>query len=304
MKSRRFNALVADAHRNQPLPSYSRPGESRTRHKWKVTARRYKASVGTLTGRLWQLNVGTGCVNEQPAAIQYRIQGDPRGWEMPANYAPYLTVQGILGDAHPFVDRPLWDDPLPFILVTAPTADGSDPGGFFKVPDKRRPLAFRSAQDWNYELWQATVWITVGFWKADPALDLVRGKESTRLLQRWRVFAGQFPTESDNVRAGTAYELARVYLFRRPGKPEKDTLRIDQRVYWNLRARTVEPAFALGDAFAQSLELLNLAVLPIGAGGLALGVTMLATEAILTETLLSNLNNILESTGSTLFWSV
>jgi hypothetical protein len=51
-------------------------------------------------------------------------------------------------------------------------------------------------------------------------------------------------------------------------------------------------------------EFATLAVLPLGAGGLALGTAVLAAETALTEVLLGNLNDILASPSTIEFWSV
>ena len=45
-------------------------------------------------------------------------------------------------------------------------------------------------------------------------------------------------------------------------------------------------------------------MLPLGAGGLALGTALLAVETALAEVLLDNLNDILASTSTIEFWSV
>ena len=300
-----FNLAADAARRHRRLPSVLPDDRGASvLHKWRVSAERFKSA--TPSPRLWKIHVGTGCVNDQPAVMQYARENDPRGWKMPADYAPFQAVAKIMGANHPFVDRPLWDSPRPFALLTAPSADDPhDLGGFAKVLNTRRPKALRSAADWERDLYQATVWVTVGFWKADPSLDLVRGTalQSRRRLQRWRVFAGKFPIPADNVRAGTATELARIYLLRDPGRPERDTIRIQQREFWNLRARAVEPSFGLAESFARAAELTNLAVLPIGAGGLAIGTALLAAEAALTDILLTNLSDLLESSGATLFWN-
>ncbi len=328
MTALEFNARVREASRHQRLPGHTRNRENRPpAHKWKVSCDRYVPApaqdfgINPLTGepyfsasvfqhepppspRLWRVDVGTGSVNQTPATIEYRRTGDPRGWEMPEGYVPFEAVKNILGSAYPFADRLMWEEPRPFILVTAPSPDNpADLGGFIKTSNVRRPPLFRTAEAWEKDLYQASVWVSVGFWRADPSLDLVRGKEAPRRLTRWRVFAGRFPNSSDSIRVGTAKELARLYLLRDPAHPENDEMHVQQRTYWNLIARTVEPVFGLGSAL-ELAEAATLAVLPLGAGGLALGTALLAAEAALTEILLENLNDVLASTAEIDLWSV
>jgi hypothetical protein len=110
------------------------------------------------------------------------------------------------------------------------------------------------------------------------------------------------PTKSEGVRSATAKELAQLFLLRDPELPENDEMFVRQTTCWNLRARNVEPLFGLAVAL-ELAELATLAVLPLGAGRLALGATLLAAETALTEILLDNLNDILASTSTIEFWS-
>jgi hypothetical protein len=222
MTSDQFNERVREAARHQRLRGHVRASEGRIKHKWKVTAERYVPQnfgdfgINPLTGdpyfsawvfqhdkpdqRRWRIDVGEGCVNSQPAVIEYLRRDDPRGWQMPAGYLPFNPIKKILGEAYPFVDRPMWEDPRPFVLVTTPDPENEkDLGGFIRTPDQRRPQFFRTADMWEKDLYQASVWVSVSFWHADPALDLVRKSEAPRRLQRWRVFAGRFPTKAEGV---------------------------------------------------------------------------------------------------------
>lgn len=324
-----FNELVRAAKSNTLLRGFTRHDGGGVLHKWKVTADKWSGRAveaqdfGTnpLTGRpyfsdpifqhgekpdprLWRIDVGTGCVNDEPATIEYFKSGDPRGWEMPQDYVPYAATAPVLGADYPFVDRPMWDDPRPFLLVTAPSLTvAEDLGGFTKVADARRPDYFRTAEAWERDLYQASVWVAVSSWRADPSFDLVRIRETPKRLQRWRVFAGRFPTKADAVRAGSAKELARLYLLRDRAQPERDEMEVRQMTYWNFRARTVEPVFALGAAL-EIAEFGTLAVLPLGAGGLVLGTALLAAETALIAIEIDNLNALLESAGTTEFWSM
>jgi hypothetical protein len=59
--------------------------------------------------------------------------------------------------------------------------------------------------------------------------------------------------------------------------PENDEMFVRQTTFWNLRARNVEPLFGLAAAL-ELAEFATLAVLPLGAGGLALGTALLAPK--------------------------
>jgi hypothetical protein len=326
MTSDQFNDRIREAARHQRLRGHYRAVDGHIRHKWRVSAERYVPQnfgdfgINPLTGdpyfsawvfkhdkpdqRRWRIDVGEGCVNSQPAVIEYLRRNDPRGWQMPEDYPFFKPIAKILGDDYPFVDRPMWEEPRPFVLVTTPDPENEkDLGGFIRTPDQRRPLYFRTEEMWEKDLYQASVWVSISYWHADPALDLVRNTEAPRRLQRWRVFAGRFPTKAEGVRSGTAKELAQLFLVRDREHPENDEMFVRQTTFWNLRARNVEPLFGLAAAL-ELAELATLAVLPLGAGGLALGTSLLAAETALAEVLLDNLNDILASTSTIEFWSV
>lgn len=330
MTALEYNERVRAAKRNTHLRGFTTHAAAGVLHKWKVAAEKWAGpavesqdfGVNPLTGepyfsepifqhgsekpdpRLWRIDVGTGCVNDAAATIEYRKAADPRGWQMPVGYVPYTALAPVLGEDYPFVDRPMWDDPRPFLLVTVPSfTDDQDLGGFSKITDARRPPQFRTEEAWERDLYQASVWVAVSFWRADPSFDLVRISEVPRRLQRWRVFAGRYPGKADTVRAGSAKELARLYLLRDPAHPERDEIEVKQLTYWDFRARTVEPVFALGAAL-EIAEFGTLAVLPLGAGGLALGTALLAAETALIALEIDNLNALLESAGTTEFWSM
>lgn len=327
MNAREYNRRVAELARHQPLRGARREGGGGSSlHKWRVevepaegaadfgrnplTGEAYfSASVfaqpeNPAVGQLWRVHVGTGCVNDEPAAIEYRRTGDPRGWEMPPGYPPFERLRAAFGDSYPFVDRPMWEEPRPFLLVTAPNADASDLGGFTRVSNGARPESFRTAEAWECDLYRASVWVTVGFWRADPAFDLIRPASAPqRRFRRWRVAAGRLPVPAEGIRIGDARELATLYLLRLPGHPEDDTIEVRQRVFWDLRARSVAPTLNLANAL-EALELGTLGVTGLGAVGLAAGTALLAAETLLAEAILDNLNAILDSASGTEFWSV
>lgn len=298
MTADQYNERVRTLARQQPLRGVSRfAAAAAPQHKWKVSATRLATDRAR---RIWRVEVGTGCVNDEPAAISYLRTGDPRGWEMPPDYPPFRATSRVLGADHPFVDRPMWDAPRPFLLVTAPDEDGTELGGFARTPDLRRPPIFRTVAAWEKELYHASVWVSVTFWRPDPALDLLRLREAPRRLQRWRVFTGGFPTRTDGVRAGQAKELARLYLLRTPGKPEADALHVQQLTFWNLRARAIEPTFGLNLSTPGSPGFGGIG------GGLAdaAAAAFLAIGDILLDLLAANVNADLAATGSVEFWSV
>ena len=302
------------------------------RHKWKVAVSRVDEAVATAldfgvnplsgeryfsawifaqpgksaVGRTYAVTVGDGCVNDAPAAIEYLAKGDPRGWELPPDYAPYAALQRIYGRDYKFADRPLWEDPAPYLLLTAPSADGADLGGFTKTPDARRPPFFRTAEAWERELYQASVIVSSAPFRADP-LAVSLATAGPRAV-RWRVTAGKTPQAAADrgVTKFAARELARVWLLRTPGKPEDDEVHVQQLEYWNLRARSAVDT-ALLELMGFTAEVLaaeDIALLAFGLTGVTLGTVLVGLEAAVVNLLLDNLAAILAATSDVEFWSV
>lgn len=330
------NELVAELIARQPLPgALPAVHDGGGAHRWKIGfSRAVSAStppaqdfgINPLTGlpyfsasvfqhataaiaekRLWRIFVGMGCINDEPAAIQYLRTGDPRGWTMPRDYPPARKVAKLYGPDYPFVDRPLYETRArPHLLLTAPDKAGQDLGGFELVKDAGRPLFFRTKKMWDREIYRAHVGVTITPFRADPAsLNLAAGGAVAR---RWRVFAGKLPVRvsGSGVNALGSHELARLYLVRTPGKPERDELHVQQRSYWSLHNRSAisQSLLELAGALVEATVAFDLGVIGLGGAGLAVGVTALAIEAALVNLLLADLENIAAETSSLEFWSV
>lgn len=325
ISSAAFNARVAAAARQQPLGGLvESTAPSTVRHKWKVRVRSAVAAengfgFNPLTGdryfsssvfqtaatprtRLYQVFVGDGCVNQEPAAIEYRTTGDPRGWLMPEGYFPRRLVERIMGPGYGFVDRPLWEDPRPFLLLTAP--DGADLGGFVRTPDLRRPEFFRTEAMWEKELYHASVMVSISPFRADPTETAIRVGGQRPL--RWRVTAGKFPNRLGLGGAVTmaTQELARIYLTRERGDPATDRVYVQQLCYWNLRARASinHPLLELISASAQAAAAFDLGLLALGLTGATVATAMVGLQAATIKLLLDNLEDIVAATSGVHFW--
>lgn len=220
MTSREYNALVSRAAENQPLRGTRRDGTGPGPHHWRVTAQRLDASH--------RVFIGPGTVNDRVAAISYRIDGDPRGWQMPDGY-PVPTGETT-------VDRLLTEriDP-PHLLLTSP--DGKDGGDFEQVTDgirSRHPSFFRTAAMWDLELWTAVVFVTAEPLTSSIAFSIL-GFPLPKRNGRFRVATRtRMPAQPVGTQSGGAHQLATLYLTRVPGKPELDKLYIQQRTFWSL----------------------------------------------------------------------
>lgn len=328
------NDLLSELIARRPVVRYRSDSGGAKHHKWKVTvARAVGSSAGSgqdfginpLTGqpyfsahvfgngsgaasasRLWKVYVGSGCVNDEPAAIQYQVKDDPRGWIMPTDYAPWKKLAEIYGADHPNVDRPLYERDRPFVLLTSPDANGDDLGGFEKIADDNRPPFFRTKEMWERHLYRAFVVVSATPYKADPWETSLHAGGA--VAKRWRVQAGKLPirVQGAGVTATDFKELARIYLAREPGKPENDQVHIQQVTFWSLHSRSAvnQSLVELAEAIATSAGAADLALLGLGAGGLAASVALLGIEAVLTEIFLANFEDIVASASTVEFWSV
>ncbi len=338
MNATAFNQRVREAARHQRLPGIHSPGAGTFVSRWAVSvehldpgdgvSQAFDFGINPLDGkpffsasvfqhpqkpgqehRLWQVNVRPGCVNEENACVEYFAQNDPRGWQMPDKYPPYLAAQKIFGPQYPFVDRPLWEEDRPVVLVTAPSADGKDLGGFLKTLDVHRPVQFRTEDAWERDLYEASVLVSITPFKADPAaLSLAVGGARAR---RWRILVGQVPTSAGSGVSGLdTCELARLWLLRTPGKPEDDTLQVQRFVYWDLAARSIIdlPFLELIGAATEATLTADLGLLALsllgGSLGLSLAVGALGVEEAVIGLLLDNLKDILAATSGVAFWTV
>lgn len=333
MNSREWNERVARVAREQPLPGAMRNGGGSVRHRWKVTVERegeeripqFDFGINPLTGkpyfdawvfkkpgksadkRLYRVYVGSGCVNEEPAAIEYLTAGDPRAWTMSENYGPYLRQQRMFGSKPEFVDRPLWDGPeRPYLHLTVPTVDGTEMGGFARTADRRRPEMFRTAEMWERELYQASVYVTVSPFTTEPAAVSLRlGGARDR---RWRVFCGQLPSEVSGAGAAklASCEIARIWLSREPGTLEGDELYVEQLEYWDLAAKTIfnKPLLELVGLTAEAVVGVDLGLLAMGLTGVAVGAVLVGIEAGVVAIILANIEAIIAAVSQVGFWSV
>lgn len=325
-----FNERVRTAARHQRLPGVRRDAPGTTHHKWKVECARadaaaaqtldfginplsgeryFSASVfaqpgSAAAGRLYALTVGTGCVNDQPACIEYLAQGDPRGWTMPEHYAPYLARQKVYGARYRFADRPLWEDERPFLLLTAPDAAAHDLGGFERVSNATRPEFFRTEEMWERDLFVAYVSVTISPFRADPAaVNLAIGGARA---SRWRLTAGKKPqaVADAGVAKIASKVLARIYLVRTPGKPELDETHVRQDTFWNLRCRSsinTELLKLIGFT-AEVIAGMDIAMLAFGLTGATIGTVLVGIEAGVVALILANIEAIIAATSDVIFW--
>lgn len=300
------NALWSAVRSRRPMRTPVPDPVAAAEHKWKTTCRR------TRTAGIWRVEVDSGCVNDEPAAILWQRHGDPRGWEMPENYGPFAKLAAVYGADYPFVDRPIYETgrDRPFLLLTAPSADGTEPGGFERITDFQRASSalevFRTRAMWERELWRAHVVVSATPFRGDPQAIAVR--IGGPLQKRWRVHAGQLPIRirGSGVKAIDFHELARIYLVRIPGRPEADRVFVEQRAFWSLQSRSSVPQslIDLADAVAQSAAALDIALLGFGPLGIATSVSLLGIEAVLTDIFLANLETTAGDSSSVEFWSV
>jgi hypothetical protein len=302
--------LLAEIRRNRLFVPPEPDGVGTSTHKWKIRYSRVASSdphpTGIDTARLWRIYVGSGCVNDEIACIQYLRTGDPRGWQMPANYGPFQSLARLYGKDYPFVDRPLYETSNPpHVLLTAPDTGEQDLGGFVALSPLQRPPFFRTAAMWELNLYRAAVLVNQAPFRSDPAsLNLAIGGAQPI---RWRIQAGKVPAQVSGAGvSATSYALlARLYLTRKPGHPESDRLYIEQLCFWPLFSRSAinQSLLDLAGAVAQTAAGTDLAVLGLGVGGLILGEGLIGIEEGLTNLLLSQLDDIAASTSSVEFWN-
>ena len=159
---------------------------------------------------------------------------------------------------------------------------------------------------WERNLYRAHVVVSATPFRGDPAALALRTRG--QMQKRWRIHAGQLPLRirGSGVSAIDFHELARIYLTRQPGKPERDQTFVEQRCFWSLQSRSSLPQslIELADAVVKSAEGLDLALLGLGPLGLAAGVSLLGLEAVLANIFLANIENLASDASSVEFWSV
>jgi hypothetical protein len=263
-----LNGLVAKHLRTRQLQD-NKPRDTETvfQHPWRTTVERITLPGTTsATGGTWKVMVRAGCINDQLAAYTYRKQGDPRGWTMPAgfvsafNYGPNSQVV----DRTSFDSDSLWNPP--WLLTTGPDYAAQNLGDYQPYVGER-PAYFTGVNtlivsnlgriggaqnggtgtditDWPLftagVICSATpIKATLDFTKYIPA--------ATTQLKHFRLYTGQMPIQTDNVDAGGAIELARLYLLRNPAAPVTgDQLFVEQLHFWCMQSIAVQPSLSIG----------------------------------------------------------
>lgn len=331
MTAHEYNLIVSRAAQNQPLRGTRRDGTGPGPHHWRVTAQRIgvkkqnewginpldgyqyfseESRINPLDGKAymgndkpkpkpgWRIYVGPGTVNDRVAAITYRREHDPRGWQMPENY-PAL-------DESPTVDRLLTErtDP-PYLLLTGPGDTAAKTGGDFeRIPDAlraRHPSAFRTREMWELELWTAVVFVTAEPVSSSIAWDRIGAPLPTR-NGRFRIAArSRMPNQPLGTQHGGAHQLATLYLTRTPEKPERDALYVQQRTYWSLWTANADlspfgnfdPFLGVGPGFGG-----------IGGGIVdAIGDATFATIDLITFGALSDISELYSDASTVQFWT-
>ncbi len=287
------NELLEETRKRRPIMPLRPEAVPSSGHRWKVTVAKTKE-----TG-IWRVNVGSGSVNNEPAAITYRREDDPRGWIMPEDYPPFRPLARVYGPDFPFVDRPLFERTAPpHLRLTAPDAGEQDLGGFVRVTDGLRPPYFRTARMWERNLYRAHIILSGTPYKADRQDVLIATRGPT--LKRWRVFAGIAPPRSMNIALGAAKELARLFLVRQPGHPEADTIHVRQKTWWSLQTKP---------SIGRTLPLIPLDD-HTTFGGLGFGVldeianAYVDVNILLADLIVNGFNSIVFDAATQEFWSV
>lgn len=320
--ARRLKLIRDKVHRQKVLRGVSRVETVRQPdHPWQTTARRWAMPGERVTprSRLWRVDVAPGCVNDKPALITYRKQGDPRGWTMPDDYRnDDSQLARYFAPTYPLVDRSPYETPQPFLMLEAPSASGDDPGDFEPVQARARPLVFRSQQitgqsalgriaggenqqvviDYaTYPLYKASVIVSAQPYRSTRNFTPYEPSANER-LDRFRVLVGRLPTRNDVARAGLWCEVARLWLLRNPHAPLiQDRLFIGQRRFYSMWNTTVEPSLGLGESFTEDY---SLGLLPLT--GLLSPVALL--PSITTDLILSQANQTMGDAARVEFWSV
>ena len=300
MTARTYNRMVYDALRNQPLRGTRRGGDGTGPHHWRATFRKADAQH-------WLIFVGAGTVNDHMAGITYRIEDDPRAWKMTQDYPAYAAAQRLYGTGVKLVDRPLTDrvDP-PHIVLTSPSADDPrDLGDFVKVVDDRThtPDFFRSAEQWDLDLYRASVFLTTSPKNFLRVEDFVHFPLPARVVRYRVTAAAQMPPRIYGTQAGGEFELAQVFLTRDPrarNPVNTDKLYIRQRCFWSLCTANNAPNPFGNYLPAGELSLAN----GLAAGiGDAFAVAASAAAQALQGVILNAIGIDFEKAASVEFWS-
>jgi hypothetical protein len=259
----------------QSLPVQLRiePPQGNPPHPWRV-------SVSRMDEDMLRIDVSPGTVNDQPATIPWRVDGDARGplpessqiaWEAARDARP--------GDAWlaEWADRPLYEVDPPYLTLPLDTASG------VWAPTARAVPAWIARPDAEY--------VVAGVVLAAFPYNIL----SARMMQRrFRVYAGRGnPAAIRQARAGELLQLARLWQVRVGG--DLVDVQVEQQVCWNLGAMAVEPVVPRLEAWVLP---------PVGlplVDGFIVGIN--ATAELLATIVNGPLDNIAASITSTEFWT-
>lgn len=254
------NALLDDIRRITPVETPLPKASTSFSHPWQCGV-----DQGSKAGQ-WNVTMRPGWVNDTEARVAYLTDGDPRGWNMPANYPAALIQNGIAERSWRETDQP------PFLLL----ADDD----FSPVADSARPPCYQTAEAWTKSLTMASVFVC-----ALP-IQIVGNRIVKPMYRTW---AGKIPSQ-DPFPYGLR-EVARVYLLtgQSAGDVAADVLQLE---FWNLACVPVDPVTLLpnyqptGDGMMDSI----------------LGSSALIGQS-LTDSINEALANIGQSTSSVEFWN-
>jgi hypothetical protein len=213
-----WNAVIDAARALRPHVEVT-PQLPRRRHPWRASLNQ---------GERLQIRIAAGCVNDEPATIPWRVEGDARG-PLPEASREAWRVLRDAAPQDPFLaewyDRPLYEADAPFLEMDMDTAAV----GSQWVRLERAPAGIELAA--GEELYRSAVVLA-----AFP-FQLLGTRPFPR---RFRVYAGRGnPAQIRQARVGELLELARIYQVLSGG--ELSRVWVDQRVFWNLGCLPVEP---------------------------------------------------------------
>lgn len=294
------NALLAHLVRNRFLNVVDRllPPKGFA-HPWDVSVSRLedRAAMKLPSVRTWRADVRAAGINDVLPTMLYRRADDPRGWSLPDDFA--APVKGDSDYDPVWIERDVLDDAEdpPFLALRAP-GKNDEPHDMTKVPDAEREDAFKDEASWALELWRAHVLLT-----ASPLA--VVGLQSAAFppprLARYRLaVAARLPSPTFGARTGGWFELATLFLLRDPQAPEDAEMFVRQREFWPMWAAIVQPGADIpGLVTNQPLDLVT--GLPLADFAIA---TANATNQILADLALAEIEQILEGTSSVEAWTV
>jgi hypothetical protein len=237
--ARLWNAMLAELARRE-LRLDLGPGAGRALpHPWKTVAARQDEG-----DRSWRVDVRAGWVNDLPAVVPYRREGDPRGWRMPANYpAPKAGEDGH--DAR-WVGR--WMNELeepPFLTIETPPSAGIQNSTGRAIVDAWEEIATEDFPAYFTEfypehvLFRATVLVTAAKVSAREFYPEVPAPA----VGPHRLACGKRPSVVP-VPVGGFLEVAWLWLVREPERrdPAEDEMLVQQLMFYDLATQFVDNA--------------------------------------------------------------